>query len=333
MKVASHEIAGVLKNTAPFGGILFYGEDAGRIRDHVVAVTQQVLGAASDPFRLSVLTREEHSRLRNEVAARALGGGRRVIRVQDAADGLATMLDEVARYRADTLVVMEATQLTPRSKLRSAAEKHPHWAVIACYPATGAALATEIQRILAATEVSAEASALAYLAQELAGDSNRRRAELEKLILYAENGRVTLEAAQACCSASLDASLGMAISAALAGKAAECDALLEELGRDGATGPGVLAVLSNQVQRLLKVRLMMEGGSGVEAACRGLQPPIFPRQMPAFVMEVQRWSVPKLEALGRAIREADLACKRAGSPDFTIAARLLGVVASRAAKA
>ena len=333
MKIAPHLVPDTLKDPARFAGILFVGDDTGRIRDHMAALTRAVAGAVSDPFRVSTLTREEHGRLRDEIGSLSLVGGRRVIRVQDAADGLAALVDAIAMHRADALVLADGSGLTGRSKLRLAAEKHAAWAVIACYPETGSALASEIRRAVEAAGLTLEPSALAYLTQELGGDSDRRRSELEKLCLYAAGaGIVTVDAAQDCCATSLDATLSAAVSAALSGQTRQCDALLADLGRDGTTGPGVLAVLANQVQRLLKVCLLMEGGQSAEEACRGLFPPVFPRQMPGFMREVQRWTVPQLESLGRAIREADQACKRAGSPDFAIAGRLLTTLAARSAR-
>ena len=330
MKIAQHAVADALRDLARFSGILFYGEDPGRIRDHVMAATTAVVGPQLDPFRTSILTREEHSRLRDEVNSRALGGGRRVIRVQDGTDGLASVLEGLGDQRDDALILVEAGALAARSKLRSLAERHPQWAAIACYAESGAGLASEIRRTLDKAGLAVEPNALAYLANELSGDSNRRRAELDKLTLYAAyDGMITLETAQDCCSISLDATLGAAVSAALAGRTGLCDLLLEGLARDGASGPGILAVLANQMQRLLKVRLGLDSGSSAEEACRGLQPPIFPRQIPAFMQEVQRWTIPRLDALGRAIREADVACKRATSPDFAIAGRLLSIVAAQ----
>ena len=331
MKLAAHQVAGVLANPASYTGFLFYGDDTGRMRDHVLTATRAVIGTSADPFRLAVLTREEQGRLRDEAGALALGGGRRVIRVQEAADALAPLLDALTKYQADALILLEGSGLTPRSKLRTLAEKHPSWGVIGCYPETGAALSAEIKRTLGSAGLTIDSDALSFLTAELAGDTARCRGELEKLSLYAStDGVVTLEAAEACCALGLDATLGAAVSAALAGQAARCDALMDELGRDGATGPAVLAVLANQVQRILKVRVAVDAGQSVEQACRGLYPPVFPRQMPAFQQEVQRWPTPRLQALGRAVRDADMACKRAASPDLAIAARLLTSVAGRA---
>ncbi len=330
MKTASHQIAGVLRDPSQLAGILIYGDDWGQVRDRALSAVKAVVGAVTDPFRSSVLVREEHGRLREEVTSLPLGGGRRAIRVQDATDALAAVLEPLTEYRRDALVVVEASSLTARSKLRAMAEKNPHWACIACYPESSNSVASEIKRDLAGAGLSATPEALDYLGRELMGDSIRRRSELEKLTLYAAGGGVIeLDGAMASCVVGPEASLGAAISAALAGRVAACDALLDELEREGATGPGLLAVLSNQVQRVLKVRLAIEDGRTADEACRGLQPPVFPRQMPEFLKEVNRWPSSQLLQLAQAVRDADIACKRAASPDFAIAARLLNAVASR----
>ncbi len=330
MKASAQQVAGILADPSRLCGILVYGDDWGLVRARAVAATEAVIGAGADAFRLSVLGKEDHGRLRGEVGSLSLGGGRRVVRVQEATDALAPALSKLGDHRADTLVVVEAAGLTPRSKLRAFAEKEAAWAAVACFPERAAAIASEITRTLAAAGLRVVPEAVAFLTAELAGESVRRSAELEKLVVYASGtGVVTLEAAQACCVAELDASLAVAVSACLSGQVARCDALLQELGAEGATGPGLLAVLSIQVQRLLRLRAHMSEGRPAEDAARALVPPVFAHQLPALLAEAERWSVAALLALGRAIRDADLACKRAGSADLAIASRLLHAAAAR----
>ena len=330
MKISANQVASVLRNSAPYAGILFYGEDWGLVRDRASATVRAALGSDSSPFRLATLTKEEHSRLRDEAGSLALGGGRRVIHVHDAADGLTAALEKLDVRPADTLLVLEGGELQARSKLRAFAERQPSWAAIPCYISNAAKVSAEVQASLSDAGLAATPDALAFLSEELAGGSTARRAELEKLVLYAAGERtVDLDMARLCCSVSLETSLGSAVAAALAGRSAVCDALLDELAREGATGPGLLAVLSMQVQRLLKVRLLIDSGHSAEEACRSLMPPLYPRQAASFLQDVQRWRTSALESLARAIREADIACKRAASPDFAIAARLLGAIAAR----
>ena len=331
MKIGPQQAGAVLRDPAALAGILLFGDDWGLIRDRSAAATKAVIGPTPDPFRQTVLTKDEHKQLREAVMSLSLGGGRRVVRVQDASDTLAAVLEPLAMHRSDALVILECGALTPRSKLRVFAERHAQWASIGCYSEGTRNVTAEITRVLAEAGLTIEQDALAYLTAELTGESNRRRAELEKLVVYGAGDRViTLQAAQACCSVGMDASLGEAVSAALAGRVRLADRLVEELSRDGATGAGLLAVLSNQVQRVMKVRLHMHAGAAPEEACRRLQPPVFPQQIPGFLEEVRCWPLPALEGLARAIRDADIACKRASSPDLAIAARLLNAIATRA---
>ena len=242
---------------------------------------------------------------------------------------MAAALGRLGDHRADTLIVVEGVGLPPRSKLRAWAEARAEWAAIPCYLERPAAIGAEIRRTLADAGLRVDADAVAYLTAELAGESGRRRAELEKLVLYASGaGVVTNHHAQECCSAELDASLGSAVSACLAGNVGRCDALLQELEWEGATGQGLLAVLSVQVHRLLRVRAAMADGRSAEDAARALTPPVFGQHMPGFLAEVDRWPVASLMALGRAVHDADVACKRAGSADLAIAGRLLHAAAA-----
>ena len=332
MKVAGRSVAAILRDPASLAGVLLYGEDGGLVRERAQQLVQSVLGGVADPFRSSTLLREEHSRLREEVMSLPLGGGRRVIRVQEATDTLGAVLQPLVTYKSNAFVVLEAAALPPRSKLRVMAETLPDWAAIACYAETGNALAGQIRQVLTAAGLGIEPHALEFLTEELV-ETTRRGSELEKLILYVGSpGLIDYETAVACCASQINASLAGAVSAALAGEPVTCDRLLGELEREGTTGPGLLAVLSGQVHRLAKVRAMIAAGQSPEEACRSLIPPVYPRQLPALLQEVQQWTAPALRQLGQMLREADIACKKAGSRDFAIAARLLLTIAARARK-
>ena len=329
MKVAGKQVVALLGDPSRVFGMLLYGPDQGLVRDYARRAARAALGDERDAFRLVVLLREEHSRLRDEVASLPLGGGRRVVRVQDVTDNLAAIIQTLPSEARDVLVILEAGALSARSKLRMMAEREEGWAAIACYASSPAAVSGEIVQTLDAAGLSIEPAAVGYLTQELSGDYARRASELEKLCLFAAgDGVVDVAAANACCSGQLDASIVQAVTAAMAGQSELADRLLAELAHEGATGPGLLAVLAMEMHRVLKARVLIDQGSTPEEACRAIVPPIYPRQAPEFLVEVRRWPVARLQRLGALLREADLACKRAGSRDFSIAARLLSAVAA-----
>ena len=334
MKVAAPQIAGVLRDPQRLTGILLHGDDPGLIRERALTVARVVVPSLDDPFLSAVLLKEEHGRLLEEAQALSLVGGRRVVRVVDAGDALATAAGKLSGAAADgALVILEAGSLTARSKLRQMAEKAPNWASIACYPETGAALANEIRRAAGAAGTALTDDALAFLTRELGSDTGTRRAELEKLFLFAAGEReIDLDLATLCCARVAEASVDQLLAAVMGGNLLQAGQLMQQVVDEGATGPGLIVMLGGRAQRLLKVRLEMQAGRSADDAVRSLLPPVFFRDVPRFVREAQIWSEAALVGLLADARGADLACKRAGSRDATIASQLFLAAARRAAR-
>ncbi len=333
MKVSPQQIAGVLRDPSRFAVILLHGDDSGLVRERALAAVRAVVGAGDDPFRSSVLAREEHSRILEEATARSMVGGRRAVRVLDATDALAAPLSRLEETAEQSLIVLEAQSLASRSKLRTAGEKHPLWAVIACYPQTGSALTADIKRIIEEAGQRVTPDALQYLTAELNQDLATRQAELEKLLLFASGSpEIDRDMAARCCAVSSEPSFAAVFGAVMRGDLPAVDKLLREVTADGATGPGLIAGFNTYAQRILKVRLAMDGGRSAEDACKTLYPPVFFSQTAAFLREVRLWSSADLLALLGDVRVADLACKRAGARDVAIAGQFLVAAARRAAR-
>ena len=76
--------------------VLLYGPDAGLVRERADVLAKKIVPDVQDPFRVALLTgamiTEDPARLLDEMAAQALGGGRRLVRIQHAVDGNAVPL-------------------------------------------------------------------------------------------------------------------------------------------------------------------------------------------------------------------------------------------------
>ncbi len=333
MRVAPAQIAGLLRDPARVSLLLLFGEDAGLVRARAAQAARAVLGTEADPFRLSVLAREEHARVVDEARSLSLVGGRRVVRVMDAADALAVPLAKLADGDLSSLVILEAGALTAKSKLRALAEKRADWAAIECRTASPAMVAGEVRAALQAGACTATEGAIQALSAALPGDTAARAAELDKLLSYAgPGGVVDEEAVLACCVDTTEVSFAALFDAALGGDLEATATLAQRAVDDGATGPGIIAAFGYPVQRLLKLRALVDEGIGAEAACGMLMPPVYPRQAAALMRQLRAWSWDGLLQLSADLRMADLACKRAGARDDTIGSYLLLLTARRAAR-
>jgi DNA polymerase-3 subunit delta len=331
LKIAAPQIGGVLRDPHRFAGILLHGDDLGLVRERGLAVARAVVASLDDPFLSCVLLKEQHGRLFEEARSLSMVGGRRVVRVMDAGDALAAVAGRLTSAADGALVVLESSALNARSKLRQMAEKATGWASIACYPETGAALTSEIRRAAGEAGLSITDDALAFLTRELGSDTGTRRSELEKLFLFAAaEKQIDLDLATACCARVTEASIDALLAAVFGGDMTRTGHLLQQVVDEGATGAGLIVMLSGRLQRLLKVRLEMQNGRSAEDAVRTLLPPVFFRDVGRFVREAQNWPEDALLGLLADARLADMACKRGGSRDATIASQLYLAASRRA---
>jgi DNA polymerase-3 subunit delta len=325
MKLASGRIDGFLRRPDPeIRAVLFYGPDAGLVRERAEIVARAVCADLGDPFRVADLTAgvlgADPARLADEAAQISLMGGRRVVRVREASDALAPLF---ARFLADTpgdaLVVVEAADLPGRSALRRIFDDSPRAAAIGCYPDSARDLVAVIREAFAAHRITAGRDVVEFLAEHLGGDRLLTRAELEKLTLYAgDGGRIELDDARAAIADSAALALDDAVLAAAEGDAAALDRALARVLQEGESPVSVIRALLRHLQRLHGLTARTEGGGSIDEAIRNARPPIFFKQQDSFRRQLARWSEGQLRHALDRVAEAEFRMKLTGSPAETL---------------
>jgi DNA polymerase-3 subunit delta len=337
VKPDARRVAAFLADPGAARGVLLYGPDAGLVRERAEALVRLAAGSLDDPFRVSDLRREQAAAdpglVAGEMAALSLTGGRRAVRLREATDALAPAIEAALAVPGDTLLVVEAGELPPRSKLRLLFERAANAAAIACYADTGATLREVIAATLGEAGVTAEADAVAWLADNLGADRALTRAELAKLALQAgPGGRVTVADARAAVGDHAGLGLEDALFAATAGDVAGADRALGLALEEGAAPVQVVRAALRHMQRLsLGLAEGLAALSPKEAAQRA-RPPVFFRHEAAWHRALGAWTEARAGAACERLLAAERACKTTGAPDGLIAARAVLDLA-RAARA
>ena len=333
MKVDARGVDRFLADPGACRVVLFYGEDAGLIHERADQMTRRVAGSLDDAFRVASLGRETHDRLEEEATALSLTGGRRVVRVRDPVETVLAPIERALRTPSDTLIIVEAGSLAPRSKLRSTLEGRQEAAVIACYLEEGRQLAASLREMIAREGCRIEADALAALADQLGSDRAAARGEVEKLVLYAGDARaIDLAAVEACVSDASALSLDDALHAATAGEVAAADRAIERAIADGANPVQIARSMLYHVHKLRDARLAMEQQRLSPAdAIRTVRPPVFFKRADAFRRALGVWTVAQLEDAARMTNRVEIGCKQTGAPDALLCRNLVMTVALEAA--
>src|SRR5471032_649022 len=145
VKIEPRQAEAFLRKPDPkIRAVVVYGNDDGLVAERGAQLARTVCEDLKDPFRVVDIAGEalkgDPARLADEFGAMSLMGGRRVIRVRPAGEESATALENlVAATAGDALIVLEASNLTPRSALRALAETESTLAAMPCYMDGGGA--------------------------------------------------------------------------------------------------------------------------------------------------------------------------------------------------
>ena len=172
-----------------WAAVLFFGSNIGLVRERADQCASAIVPDKKDAFRISDLAaislKDDPALLADEAGAISMFGGRRVVRVRDASDIIMRVFENyLADVKGDTLVIVEAGDLTKASALKKLFEGSKIAASIECYDDRPEDTGRMIKEALAGQGWKIDADALAYLTEALNTDRRLLRTELEKVLLY-----------------------------------------------------------------------------------------------------------------------------------------------------
>jgi DNA polymerase-3 subunit delta len=330
---ASRILAFVQRPDPAIRAVLLYGPDTGLARERADILAQTVCQDLKDPFRVADLSgaalATDPARLADEAAQMSLIGGRRVIRVHDAADRLSALfagfLDTAP---GDGFIVVEAGDLPGSSTLRRAFDNSPRAAAIGCYPDTLRDRAALIRDTLRSHRITASAEAAQYLVDHLGSDRQLTRAELEKLALYAgESSQIELDDVRLSVGDSAALATDDALMAAAEGDTGKVDRVLDRVFQEGESAVSVVRAMLRHLHRLHVLAARVTAGATIAEAMRTARPPIFYRQEDSFKRQLALWNEAGLRAQLDLVAQAELHMKLTGLPSETVCRHAMLAVA------
>ncbi|MFA6279560.1 MAG: DNA polymerase III subunit delta [Bdellovibrionales bacterium] len=338
MKLSFSQIAGFLQ--APpkdVRAILVYGPDAGLVSERAENLAAKLVKDKADPFAVSLMTGGQiggdSATLYDEAASMALGGGRRLIRLQRASESNAAALAVFLKDppAVDSVILIEAGDLDKRSKLRALCEgTSPLAAGIPCYQEDAAARAHTVAAALQAEKLAAPRDVVQLLADLLPPDRLAMRSELDKLALYAQGtGKVSVEDVTAVIANAGGAEIDDLVQAAASGEARRAATLLDHLLAEQSSPIALLRGMQRHLMRLQLARAHMANGASAGEALKKLAPPVFWKLVDPMTRQLNRWGLESLETRLFQLAEAEAVCKRTGTPDVALVSQLFLNIAAK----
>jgi DNA polymerase III subunit delta len=331
VKITGARIEAFLRNPDPKSvAVLVFGPDRGLVRERGATIARAVVDDPADPFRVVELSggslKSDPARLGDEAAAVPFGGGRKLIRISEVGDDLTQVFSaflELARNDG-AFVLVQAAELSGRSKLRKLFEGAKNAGAIACYADDARNLRGVIAETLKGHGLTATRDAMAFLAENLGSDREVTRAELDKLALYkGDPGEISLDDAIACVGDSGATSLDAVVFATGEGDARGLESALRRVWGEGASPVSVLRVVTRHFQRLHFVAAQMAGGRTLDQSVSSLRPPVIFLRAGSFKNQARAWTPDRLARAMELLLGAEIDCKSTGIPSEAVCSRAL----------
>jgi len=330
MKIQPREIENFIKTPNPACSIiLVYGPDEGLIRERISILGKSVVEDLNDPFNVVELTGDQiiddPARLSDEFFALSMMGGRRLIRIRNAGDKLTKILKSLFEEKntPESLILIEAKNLTPKSSLRKLCEKEKNAAAVPCYTDDERSLSGLISSELRNHNLKITADALALFASSIIGDRALARNEIEKLITYIGQTHKSIDIPdiQNCIGYNSSLSMEDVARYAASGQIAKMNKSMDHLFAEGTSPIAILRIAQNYFRRLHISKARIEKGESLDMAIKRLTPPIFFKTKPEFARQLSGWNFANLGTALNKLMETEAQCKRTGLPPETLCSR------------
>ena len=330
MKLSAREAARFA--SAPdlkLAGALIYGEDAVEVAARRARIVKAAIGDGGEMSLRRIAAaeaRRDPASVLDAMKVQGFFGGRPVVVVEEAGDGLAGTLAAAleAAGPEDGYLIVTAGILPARSKLRKAFEGARNAAAAPVYAdAPDGAAVREMLAEAGLERVEDDALRdLEAMARDL--DPYALRDLVARLALYALDPPEAITAVDiaACAPPASDADLDATLDAVADGRAEALGPLIARLAAQGQSPTGVAIAACRYFRRIHSVAASVAGGVSVDAAVGGLRPPVFGPRRDALIRRCRKWPLGAAEsALGLLLETDDALRGGAGAAGHAVLER------------
>ncbi len=312
--------------------VLLYGPDAGLVSERGQKLARLLAARENPPGEVLRLEDgdldADPDRLAVELLTVPMFGGPQIIRAAAGRRMNAAVRAVLDGGPPAGAIIVEAGELRRDDGLKTAFEKSPHAAAIACYPDEGVSLDGLISEIVSAAGLDITPDARQELVARLGADRALSRSEVEKLVLYAQGAeRIDVEHVTDIIGDAADMTLDLAIAAAAAGNVAGA---LIECDRAAAAGENLQSLLlaaERHFHRLHRMRVGLDAGRSMEDLGRQMRPPLPFKARAALERQARAWTTDRVAQAANRISEAIKSSRSTGADEAVLAERVMMEIA------
>ena len=315
MITKSYEIKKNLINFLKYNLFLLYGENYGLKKDIKESIISSI---CKQDNNLEILTLYENDIIDNEedfynsVYSGSLFGNKKIITIMNGSDKIIEQVKDINdKYPKNMLLIIFASALEKKSKLRNFFEKNSKTQTVPCYPDTAIDLRNIAFIELKKNKIDMSNEVINLLIEKSNNDRNNLMNEIEKIKLLAINKKkLKIDDIKSIISFSGEYKSDNFIIECLCGNISQYKKILSELFLNTVDQIFFLRILSNKIHRLLNMKKIQQDYKSLDNLLNTAKPPIFWKEKPLIKKQMTIWNFNDLKKIVIEINSVEILCKK-----------------------
>jgi len=315
MIIKSNEIQKNKPNFPKYNFFLLYGENLGLkkdIRKFIKTSIEQENNNVEILFLYEgeILANEEN--FHNLIYGGSLFSDKKIITIYEATDKIIKKISEIYdKYPKNVFLIIFSEILEKRSKLRNFFETNKKTICIPCYLDSEKNLEVIARSELKKNNIMLSQEAVNLLIEKSNSDRNNLRNEIEKIHSYSLNKKkIELTDIISLINFSGDYKSDIFINECLSGNIKQYKKIISELYVNTVNQILLFRILSNKIQRLIKIKAKENKSNNVDNLINAMKPTVFWKEKPLLKKQLSIWSLDNLKKVIDEINNIELLCKK-----------------------
>lgn len=271
--------------------VLFYGENYGLKQEFKNIIKNRNLDCEIYDFYQEEIIKDERI-FDREIKNISLFQKKKIFFLNNASDKILNLLNQIIKYIENNQVYLFADILDKKSKLRNFFEKEKNIACVPCYADNEVSLKNIIQKQLKDFE-GINPYIVNLICENSGLDRTKLYNELDKIIVCFKDKKIVKEDLEALLDARTNNDFNLLKDEAIIGNKIKTNKFLADTIIEPEKDVYYLNLISLRFTKLYQIKKQAKSGN-LEDAILNFKPPIFWKDKPIYLKQLNKWSLVKI---------------------------------------
>jgi DNA polymerase-3 subunit delta len=289
--------------------ILFYGQNEGLKNETINNLIKNKNEISN--YDESEILNNQNDFLENTLS-KSLFGEEKIIIIKRASEKILKIISEINNKNLDDIIIIiNASSLEKKSKLRSFFEKDREYVCVAFYPDNEQTLSKLTYNYLKEKKISMSSSNINLIVNKCNGDRGALLNELKKIEFYTKNGKkITSETISKITNLIENFSISQLVDNCLAKNKKKIINILNENNFSNDDCILITRTFLNKSKKVLKLSSEFKANNNIDLTISSAKPPIFWKDKELVKQQIYKWSPEDIKKLIYKINEIELLIKK-----------------------